>query len=282
LSSEKDNPRGASGGRAQLVLCDAAEGLKVLQGWADQVVEMSKDGRLVKYFAQAASVAIDVGTSAAKGLNVAWNIAKVTFTQMGNLAKGTWLGIQSGATLAFVNICESLNTAGNYIYAALQVVGRVFRMIFNGVSSTVAMVFAGVVNTVIGAVNVVIKALNKIPGVDLGLVQKPKFVEDIEAYAREAGDKACRDLQAITSGQDFKDAKVRARGSIIPIFKNKKPRPDTGVFLIGRADHDGCGAPTSFFQRLCGSRVPRATRVRTYQISYVKSAAVTLKTRADV
>ncbi len=186
------------------------EGLTVLQGWADSIVAMSKDGRLVEYFAAAATVAIDVGTAVAKGLNFAWQTAKFTYTQIGNIAKGTWFGVQSGAMLAFVNTCEGLNTAGNYIYAGLQTIGRFFRMVFNGVSSTVASVFAGVINTVISAVNIVIKALNKIPGVDIGLVKKPAFVRQIEEFARKAGDKAYSDWQNISSGQDFKDAKVRA------------------------------------------------------------------------
>ena len=186
------------------------EGLAVLQGWADQIVEMSQDGRLVKYFSAAATAAIDVGVTAAKGLNVAWHVARATFTQIGDLAKSVWLGVQSGAMLAFVNICEALNKAGNYVNAAWQTVGRVFRMLFNRISANAAIVFAGIVNIVVGAVNAVIRALNRIPGVDLGLVQKPRFVTQIENYAREAGDKAYRDLQAITSGQDFKDAKTRA------------------------------------------------------------------------
>ncbi|MBR7145948.1 MAG: hypothetical protein IKD10_13550, partial [Lentisphaeria bacterium] len=186
------------------------EGLTVLQGWADSIVAMSKDGRLVEYFATVATVAIDVGTAVAKGMNFAWQVAKFTYRQIGNIAKGTWLGVQSGAMSAFVNTCEGLNTAGNYIYAALQTVGRVFRMVFNGMNSTVMMVWTGIINTVISAVNIVIKALNKIPGVDIGLVEKPAFVKQIEEFARQAGDKAYRDWQNIASGQDFKDAKARA------------------------------------------------------------------------
>ena len=215
------------------------EGLTVLQGWADQVVVMSKDGRLVEYFSTAASVAIDVGTMAAKGLNLSWQIAKFVYTQIGNIAKGTWLGVQSGAMLAFVNTCEGLNTAGNYIYAGLQTIGRFFRMIFNGVSSTVASVFAGVINTVISAVNIVIKALNKIPGVDIGLVEKPAFVRQIEEFARKAGDKAYSDWQNISSGQDFKDAKVKAehqnRAEFGSMRKSAEGKGDEAYRLLSEA-----------------------------------------------
>lgn len=215
------------------------EGLTVLQGWADSIVAMSKDGRLVEYFAAAATVAIDVGTAVAKGLNFAWQAAKFTYTQIGNIAKGTWLGVQSGAMLAFVNTCEGLNTAGNYIYAGLQTIGRFFRMVFNGVSSTVASVFAGVINTVISAVNIVIKALNKIPGVDIGLVKKPAFVRQIEDFARQAGDKAYNDLQNISSGQDFKDAKVRSehqnRAEFGNIRKSAEDKGDEAYRLLSEA-----------------------------------------------
>ena len=215
------------------------EGLTVLQGWADSIVAMSKDGRLVEYFATVATVAIDVGTAVAKGMNFAWQVAKFTYRQIGNIAKGTWLGVQSGAMSAFVNTCEGLNTAGNYIYAALQTVGRVFRMVFNGMNSTVMMVWTGIINTVISAVNIVIKALNKIPGVDIGLVEKPAFVKQIEEFARQAGDKAYRDWQNIASGQDFKDAKARAehqnRAEFGNIRKSAEGKGDEAYRLLSEA-----------------------------------------------
>ena len=52
--------------------------------------------------------------------------------------------------------------------------------------------------------------MNKISKVDIGLVEKPAFVKQIEKYAQAAGDKAYKDWQAISSRQDFKEAQARA------------------------------------------------------------------------
>ena len=215
------------------------EGLTVLQDWADHIVAMSKDGRLVEYFATVATVAIDVGAATAKGSNFAWQVTKFTYTQIGNIAKGTWLGVQAGAMSAFANTCEGLNTAGNYIYAALQSIGRFFRMVFNGVSSTVATVMAGMINNVISAVNIAIRALNEIPGVDIGLVEKPAFVRQIEKFAQDAGAKARKDWQVISSGRDFKEAQTRAehqnRAEFGSMRKSAEDKGDEAYRLLSEA-----------------------------------------------
>ena len=112
-------------------------------------------------------------------------------------------------------------------------------MVFNGMNSTVMMVWTGIINTVISAVNIVIKALNKIPGVDIGLVEKPAFVKQIEEFARQAGDKAYRDWQNIASGQDFKDAKARAehqnRAEFGNIRKSAEGKGDEAYRLLSEA-----------------------------------------------
>jgi len=164
--------------------------LTYFQGWADELVAMSQDGRMVQYLSTVALTAIDMG------------------------AKIGW---------AFITLKE-------YGSAAFSVIGRVGRLAFNGLLGVGAEVFSSLVSTAVEATNAVIAALNRIPGIKIDAVKEPAFVGKIRQFAQDAGRQAAEDLNAILTGKDFKQAEknIASAGGKIDAFARKASDAVTG------------------------------------------------------
>ena len=184
--------------------------LTYFQGWADEIVAMCQDGRMVEYLATIAYAAIDTGATIARGLLNVREYGTAAFGALCDIGAAAWYGIQGGAILAFVGIVQALNRAWEQIKAVFTVIGRLASATWNGILAGVSGFWAGVLNLVLNGVNAVIRMLNKIPGVDIDMVEKPAFVKKIERFSAEAGEKARRELEAVATGQDFKEASRRA------------------------------------------------------------------------
>ena len=184
--------------------------LTYFQGWADELVKMCQDGRMVQYLATIAYTAIDMGATIAKWLLYAKEYGVAAFGAIMDIGVAVWYGVQGSAVLAFVNIVKWVNIVWAQTKAVFTVIGRIAAVTWNGLLAGITGFWTGVVNLVLKGVNAVIGMLNKIPGVDIDMVEKPAFVEKLEAFSREAGDKARSELDKVASGQDFKDASAEA------------------------------------------------------------------------
>ena len=184
--------------------------LSYFQGWADELVKMSQDGRMVQFLATVAYTAIDMGATIAKGFLYVKEYAVAVFGAIADAGAAVWYGVQGSAILAFVNVVKWVNIAWEQTSAVFTVIGRVAAILWDSFVSGVNGLCAKVVNLVLQAVNSVIGMLNRIPGVNIDMVEKPAFVEKMEKTAREAGARAAAEAQAVLSGKDFKDASAKA------------------------------------------------------------------------
>ena len=105
---------------------------------------------------------------------------------------------------------KALNWAREQFNAVATVINRVYSATWNALLAGISGFWAATINLVLNGVNAVIGMLNKIPGVDIDLVEKPAFVRNLENFAKSAGDTAKKEMQAVLSGQDFKEASRRA------------------------------------------------------------------------
>lgn len=185
--------------------------LTYFQGWADELVAMSQDGRMVQYLSTVALTAINMGASVAKAFVWIKEYGLATFGAIADVGVAIWYGMQGSAVLAFTGIMRGINYFWEYLKAVFMTIGRIYRMTFNGLLSVGANVFVSVVDIAIKAVNAVITALNKIPGVEIDTVKEPAFVGKVRKFAQDAGKKAAEDLDAVLTGKDFKDATAAAQ-----------------------------------------------------------------------
>ena len=185
--------------------------LTYFQGWADELVAMSQDGRMVQYLSTVALTAINMGASVAKAFVWIKEYGLATFGAIADVGVAIWYGMQGSAVLAFTGIMRGINYFWEYFKAVFMTLGRIYRMEFNGLLSLWAKVFSSVISIAIKAVNVVIAALNKIPGVEIDTVKEPAFVGKVRKFAQDAGKKAAEDLDAVLTGKDFKDATRNAQ-----------------------------------------------------------------------
>lgn len=184
--------------------------LSYFQGWADEIVKMCQDGRMVQYLATIAYTAIDMGATITKWLLVAKEYGVAAFGAIMDVGVAVWYGVQGSAVLAFVNVIKWVNTAWAQTKAVFAVIGRIAAITWNSFLAGVSNLCATVVNLVLQAVNSVVGMMNKIPGVNIDMVEKPAFVEKLEKTARDAAAKVAADMGAVASGQDFKDASAEA------------------------------------------------------------------------
>lgn len=185
--------------------------LKVFVGWADELVKMAQDGRMVQYIATIAYTAIDVGATVAKVLLTIKEYGVASFGAIADFGAAVWYGVGGAAVGFFVNVMRGFNTIVEFNRAVWGSVFRLGSAAWNGLLSVTATVWAKIINTAIGGVNAVIEALNRIPGVNIELMGKPKFVDQIEAFAKESGKKAADDWRAYATGQDLTDAQTRLK-----------------------------------------------------------------------
>lgn len=184
--------------------------LTYFQGWADEIVAMCQDGRMVQYIATIAYTAIDMGATVARQLLVAKEYGVAGFNAICDIGMAAFYGIQGSAVIAFAGIMKALNWAREQFNAVATVINRVYSATWNALLAGISGFWAATINLVLNGVNAVIGMLNKIPGVDIDLVEKPAFVRNLENFARSAGDTAKKEMQAVLSGQDFKEASRRA------------------------------------------------------------------------
>ncbi|MBO4647322.1 MAG: tape measure protein [Lentisphaeria bacterium] len=185
--------------------------LSYFQGWADELVAMSQDGRMVQYLSTVALTAVNMGAAVVKAFVWIKEYGLAVFRAIADVGVAIWYGMQGSAVLAFTGIMRGINYFWEYFKAVFTTIGRVYRMEFNGLLSLWANVFASVISIAIKAVNIVIAALNKIPGVEIDTVKEPAFVGKVRKFAQDAGKKAAEDLNAVLIGKDFKDATANAQ-----------------------------------------------------------------------
>ncbi|MBR4665246.1 MAG: tape measure protein [Lentisphaeria bacterium] len=185
--------------------------LAYFQGWADELVAMSQDGRMVQYLSTVALTAINMGATVVKAFVWIKEYGLAVFRAIGDIGVAVWYGMQGSAVLAFTGIMRGINYFWEYLKAVFSTIGRIYRMEFNGLLSLGASVFVSLVDVALKAVNAVIRALNKIPGVEIDTVKEPAFVGKVRKFAQEAGKKAADDLNAVLTGKDFKEATRNAQ-----------------------------------------------------------------------
>ena len=185
--------------------------LTYFQGWADELVAMASDGRMVEYLAKIALSAVYMGANMAKVFVSVKEYGLAAFAAVADVGEAVWYGMQGSAVLAFTGIMRSINYFWEYFKAVFDVIGRMYRLTFNGLLSVASDIFASIISTAVDAVNAVIAALNKIPGMEIDTVKEPAFVGKIRKFAQEAGEKAAEDLDAILTGKDFAEATEAAQ-----------------------------------------------------------------------
>lgn len=139
------------------------DGLQILMGWTDELVKMGQDGRAVEY------------------------VASLGMT--GALAGGEMI--------------KWFNRVYEYGAATFKTLQRVSSVQFEGLQAVIVGGFVMIVDTGIKAINALIAAANKIPGIDIKLAQRPEFVDALDTWAKSAAQTASDDLSAIASGKDF-------------------------------------------------------------------------------
>ena len=185
------------------------EVLQVLEGWSEELLKFSSDGRAIEFFSTLALTAVNVASGIVKGYVWVREYGVAVFRAIGEIGKAVWYGIQGSAILAFTGIVKGVNSLIEYVPAAFRTAGSVISAIWDGIKWAAGSAFAWVVNTVLNAVNGIIRMLNKIPGVDLKMVDKPKFLSQVEQFANEAGESAKRKFRDVANGKEFKEAEKR-------------------------------------------------------------------------
>lgn len=185
------------------------EVLTVLQGWSEELLKFSTDGRAVRLISTIAITGIEATAKIAKGFVIVREYAAATFMAIADLGVSIWNGIQGSAMLAFTGVIKSVNTLVEYVPAAFKQMRNILSAIWEGIKWACASMFSGLVNLVLKAVNSVIGLLKKIPGVKLEMVKKPAFVSQVEAFAKQAGENARKKFQDVANSKEFKEAGKR-------------------------------------------------------------------------
>ena len=185
------------------------EVLTVLQGWSEELLKFSTDGRAVRLISTIAITGIEATAKIAKGFVIVREYAAATFMAIADLGVSIWNGIQGSAMLAFTGVIKSVNTLVEYVPAAFKQMRNILSAIWDGIKWACASMFSGLVNLVLKAVNSVIGLLKKIPGVKLEMVKKPAFVSQVEAFAKQAGENARKKFQDVANSKEFTDAGKR-------------------------------------------------------------------------
>ena len=184
--------------------------LELFQGWADEIVEMCKDGRMLEYLAAIGHLVVNVAARMVKIFLYAKEYGVAAFAAIWDWAKALWESVIGSSMVAFAAIAKGCNWLLAQIKAVFTVIGRIYRMTFNGLVLAGLSAFNGIVNGFRDTINAMIKAANKIPGVNISLVGKPEFLKQTEQMAADAARSAKSDLEAIASGSDFKAASAEA------------------------------------------------------------------------
>lgn len=136
--------------------------------FADKLVAMAKDGRILQYLAAVGMAGVDVAADLIKWFNRVYE----------------------------------------YGAASFKTLQRVSTMIFEGLQAAIAGAFAAIASTAVKSVNAVINALNKITpaAMRISLVGEPEFVKQVAQWAKMSADNTRREFDALSSGADFKTA----------------------------------------------------------------------------
>ena len=185
------------------------EVLGALKGWSEELVKFSQDGRAIELISTIALTGIEATAKIVKGFVMVREYGTAAFRAIIDVGMAVWDGVRGSAVLAFVGIIKGANTVIEYVPAAFRTIGTILSGVWDGIRWAAGSVFTGLVNIVLNAVNTVIALLNKIPGVEIQTVGKPKFVEEIEAYANAAGESARRKFQDVANSKEFKEAEKR-------------------------------------------------------------------------
>jgi len=141
-------------------------GLEYIMGWTDELGAMSKDGRAIQYLAAIGMTGVEAAGSLIKWFNRFYEYGSAVFT-------------------------------------TLQ---RVVKIQFESIQFIITDVFVKIVDGALGAINALISAANEIPGVNIQMVEKPAFFEDVKKWAKMSREELENEIAAVASGKDFADA----------------------------------------------------------------------------
>lgn len=138
-------------------------GLQYIMGWVDELAAMAQDGRAIEY------------------------LSMIGMTGVG----------------AIGNLIKMWNRFYEYGNAVFSTLGRVVKIVFEGIQFIIADRFAGILETGLAAVNGLIAAADKIPGVNIDLVKTPDWVEKTRMWAKLSAEEAKKEFNAVATGKDF-------------------------------------------------------------------------------
>jgi tape measure domain-containing protein len=141
-------------------------GLKTLIDWAEKIKTMAQDGTIIQY------------------------IATIGFT-----------GVE-----VFGTLISWLTKFYNYGVAIWKTLVNVWQAEIEGFQAVVVGAFALIVKGALAAINKMIEIANNAPGINIGLVKEPKFLEDMKQYSKLSADEAKNNLEEALSGNHFADA----------------------------------------------------------------------------
>jgi len=140
--------------------------LNYLVEWADSIAQMAANGELAAWLAKFGVAAVTVFGQFYKSAYAAFEYTKAAFL--------------------------TLQTALSYGVNALQSV------VADSIRMNLDLLFSGV--------NAAVRALNKLPGVDIELVKKPAFVDQLRDWGKQSGEQMKKDLVSLLTGSDFRNA----------------------------------------------------------------------------
>ncbi len=141
-------------------------GLQYIMGWVDELAAMAQDGRAIQY------------------------LSMIGMTGVG----------------AIGNLIKWWNRFYEYGGAVFSTLGRVVKIAFESIQAVIAGAFVMIVDNGIASVNALIAAANKIPGINISLVESPEWVEQTRMWAKLSAEEVKKEFDTVAAGKDFTDA----------------------------------------------------------------------------
>ena len=135
-------------------------GLKYIMGWVDELLAMAKDGRAVQYLS--------------------------TMGMTGVIAIG--------------NIIKSYNSLKEYGSYAWTTIERIGSISIESLQAVVAGAIVAMVDGSLAGINTVVEAMNEIPGIDIGKVESPEWVEKMRSWRDMSADQVKADVKGLLGG----------------------------------------------------------------------------------
>jgi hypothetical protein len=151
-------------------------GLKYIMGWVDELLAMAQDGRAIQYMA--------------------------TLGMTGVIAIG--------------NILKTLNSLREYGAYVWQTLGRLGSIEAESMQVIMTGAIVAIVDGALAGINFIIKAINEIPGIDIGTVESPEFIENMRKWRDMSADQVKADVKGLIGGDlDAANKKIAAKNDAI-------------------------------------------------------------------